>query len=76
MNFFKKWIADCQKDSPLAYDVTSFSTYAKAVTDTVRGCNRDGDKLPQINLGCYLSYQNGMPLFEASEKRHMRSRAS
>ena len=63
MEFFRAWIRRQQQHQHLAYDVTSFSSYAKGIADTEWGYNRDGDRLPQINLGCYLGEQNGLPMF-------------
>ena len=64
MSFFKSWIG-IQKQTPefLAYDVTSFSSYAKGIQETEWGYNRDGDRLPQLNLGCYMCKDSGTPLF-------------
>ncbi|MDR2352287.1 MAG: transposase [Deltaproteobacteria bacterium] len=63
MDFFKKWVARQAPGKFLAYDVTSFSTYAKDIIDSEWGYKRDGDKLPQINLGCFLSEDSGLPVF-------------
>ncbi|MDR1608993.1 MAG: transposase [Deltaproteobacteria bacterium] len=63
MAFFRKWSAIHVPGSFLAYDVTSFSTYAKNIADSEFGYNRDGDKLPQINFGCYVSQSSGLPVF-------------
>jgi len=63
MTFFRAWAADRAAGQAIAYDVTSFSTYAKGITDAEWGYNRDGDRLPQVNLGCYLSQQSGLPIF-------------
>jgi transposase len=63
MNFFRKWVDGNLTESHLAYDVSSFSSYAKGLKEAEWGFNRDGDKLPQINLGCYLSHTGGIPLF-------------
>jgi transposase len=64
ISFFKSWI-DTQKHNTryLAYDVTSFSSYAEGIEDTEWGYNRDRDKLPQINLGCYTCEERGLPMF-------------
>jgi transposase len=63
MAFFRAWAT--RRDGPqyLAYDVTSFSTYARGVGDAEWGHNRDGERLPQINLGCYLDQATGLPVF-------------
>jgi len=63
MAFFKNWVSIQPRQEYLAYDVTSFSTYATGIHDAEWGYNRDKEKLPQINLGCYLSQNDGMPLF-------------
>jgi transposase len=63
MEFFKAWIDINKSIKYLAYDVTSFSTHAKSIIDSEFGYNRDGDSLPQINLGCYLAYETKMPIF-------------
>jgi transposase len=63
MEFFKSWLSHNNIDGYLAYDVTSFSTYAKKIVDAQWDSNLDGEKLPQINLGCYLSYKTNLPIF-------------
>jgi len=63
MAFFKEWIALRPQNKYLAYDITSFSTYATGIHDAEWGYNRDKENLQQINLGCYLSQDDGMPLF-------------
>jgi transposase len=77
MSFFRLWTDTHRQDSFLAYDVTSFSSYAKGIEDAEWGYNRDGDKLPQINMGCYLGYESALPLFYVTypgsiiDKSHM-----
>jgi transposase len=77
MAFFTSWAREHPKDRYLAYDVTSFSSYAKGIEDTEWGYNRDGDKLPQINLGCFMGYESALPLFYVTypgsivDKSHM-----
>jgi transposase len=61
--FFKDWVALQPHDEYYAYDVTSFSSYATGISDAEWGYNRDGDRLPQINLGCYLGQKSGLPTF-------------
>ena len=63
MAFFQKWVGRHGLSGYLSYDVTSFSSYAEGVRDLEWGYNRDGDRLPQINLGCYLAQENGLPMF-------------
>src|SRR5215469_11582080 len=63
LSFFKEWIAVSNVQGLIAYDVTSFSSYAEGIADLEWGYNRDGDRLPQINLGCYVSQETRLPLF-------------
>jgi len=63
MAFFREWAAMQSVNDYIAYDVTSFSSYAGDIMDTEWGYNRDGEKLPQINFGCYLGQQSGLPIF-------------
>jgi transposase len=77
MAFFKSWIAIQALTQYLAYDVTSLSSYAKGIEDTEWGYNRDGEKLAQINMGCYLGEESGLPMFYVTypgsivDKSHM-----
>jgi hypothetical protein len=66
MAFFRAWVAHRAAPAYLAYDVTSFSTYAQGLDDAEWGHNRDGDKLPQINFGCYLDQGSTLPVFYAT----------
>jgi transposase len=63
MAFFKGWVSANARQGYISYDVTSLSSYAEGVRDLEWGYNRDGDKLPQINLGCYLAQENRLPMF-------------
>jgi len=63
MAFFKAWVSRHKSRAYLAYDVTSLSSYAEGIQDTEWGYNRDGDRLAQLNLGCYLSQESSLPVF-------------
>ena len=63
MAFFRGWIRANAKRGYISYDVTSFSSYAEGIRDLEWGYNRDGEKLPQINLGCYLAQESRLPMF-------------
>ena len=77
MAFFKAWVLQQANNEYFAYDVTSFSSYATGITETEWGYNRDKEKLPQINLGCYLGQKSGLPIFYVTypgsivDKSHM-----
>ena len=63
MAFFRRWVAHQAHNDYYAYDVTSFSSYAEGIPETEWGYNRDGEKLPQINLGCYIGQKSRLPVF-------------
>ena len=63
MVFFRAWATRRQGPAYLAYDVTSVSTYSEGIGDAEWGYNRDGERVPQINLGCYLDQDSGLPVF-------------
>ena len=63
MSFFRSWVALQSPDEYYAYDVTSFSSYSTGLPDVEWGYNRDKDKLPQINFGCYLGQISKLPVF-------------
>jgi transposase len=63
MDFFREWVSANADQGYASYDVTSFSSYAEGVKELEWGYNRDGDRLPQINLGCYLAQGSRLPMF-------------
>ena len=63
MGVFREWVSLQPEDEYYAYDVTSFSSYAIGISDLEWGYNRDKEKLPQINLGCYLGQKSKLPVF-------------
>ena len=62
-NFFEQWISLTLKDDTVCYDVTSVSSYSKNITDVEYGYNRDGEDLPQFNIGMFCSETSKMPLY-------------
>lgn len=61
--FFKLWVNKASSDGSIFYDVTSFSSYAQEMTAVERGYNRDGEDLPQYNLGMFCEERNKTPLY-------------
>lgn len=61
--FFYKWCQIHGEDSSLVYDITSFSSYSSLIELLEYGYNRDGENLPQINLGLVASMDSRLPLF-------------
>ena len=49
--FFKKWVARYgQSSQAVVFDITSLSSYSELLDFLEWGYNRDGEKLPQINI--------------------------
>lgn len=77
MKFFSSWVSHQADNEHIAYDVTSFSSYAEGIAETEWGYNRDKEKLPQVNFGCYLGQESGLPVFYVTypgsivDKSHM-----
>jgi transposase len=63
MGFFRDWVQLNIQNEYIAYDVTSFSTYAKNIDDAEYGYNRDGESLPQINMALYMGQTSLLPMF-------------
>lgn len=61
--FFSSWASAQAGNDYVAYDVTSFSSYSEGIADLEWGYNRDGEKLPQINLAMYLGVNSRLPVF-------------
>lgn len=61
--FFKYWVSANNPDEYNAYDITSISSYCTNSELTEYGYNRDGDDLPQLNLGVFFGEQSKLPKF-------------
>lgn len=46
-----------------AYDSTSISSYSEALTQVQYGKNKDGDRLPQLNLLLVFGEKSGLPFY-------------
>ena len=62
-SFFSSWASAQAGNDYVAYDVTSFSSYSEGIADLEWGYNRDGEKLPQLNLAMYLGVNSRLPVF-------------
>jgi hypothetical protein len=61
--FFKRWTATIAEKDCLCYDLASVSSYGE-MNEYVRwGHNRDGENLPQINLGMIFGQSSGLPVY-------------
>jgi len=63
MNFSDHWIAMHPNIKSIYYDITSVSSYSVNNNYVEWGHNRDGECLPQINIGIMCSRETGLPLF-------------
>lgn len=62
-NFFARWIKTAFHDGSVFYDVTSISSYSDGMPWVERGYNRDGDDLPQYNIGMFCDEESRLPLY-------------
>jgi transposase len=62
-NFFTRWVNTALTGGSVCYDVTSVSSYSKTITDVEYGYNRDGEDLPQFNIGMFCDETNKLPLY-------------
>ncbi len=62
-NFFSRWIDVNRQKDVYAMDITSVSSYSELIDFVRWGYNRDGEKLPQINLLMLTGVTSHMPLY-------------
>jgi transposase len=62
-HFFTEWIKYRNEREYIAYDVSSISTYSRNVDIAEWGYNRDGEKLPQFNIGMYYGVTSKTPVY-------------
>jgi transposase len=60
--FWRKWGNLHGKNRNLVFDITSISTYSTNMVLDEFGHNRDGESLPQINVGMLFADRPGRPL--------------
>lgn len=60
--FFIKWCEKVSENDYLCYDITSVSSYSELNEYVKYGYNRDGEKLPQINLGMLFGQKSRLPV--------------
>ena len=60
--FFRKWISTHKDTGGLIFDITSISSHSKLNSWVEWGYNRDGELLPQLNLGAIVAEDLGLPL--------------
>jgi transposase len=65
MQFWDLWSNHIEENEYLALDITSISSYANLIHELEYGYNRDGDKLPQINLCMLFGEKSALPAFSS-----------
>lgn len=60
--FFRKWYEKISDNDYLCYDITSISSYSELNEYVKYGYNRDGEKLPQINLAMLFGQNSRLPV--------------
>ena len=63
LDFFKSWAKHRAEQEYIAFDITSISSYSQLIEAVEYGYNRDGEDLPQINLGMLFGQTSLLPLF-------------
>jgi len=63
MEFFKKWGKYRSEQEYIAFDITSISSYSNLIEMVEIGYNRDGENLPQINLGMLFGETSLLPIY-------------
>jgi transposase len=61
--FFREWVRFRSEQEYIAYDVTSVSTSSKGIDIAEWGYNRDGESLPQINIGMFHGSESKLPVY-------------
>jgi transposase len=62
--FFREWGKYRSEREYLALDITSISSYSRKIETVEWGYNRDGEKLPQVNLCMLLGEQSRLPVYQ------------
>ena len=58
-----EWVAVGRTREIVCHDVTSVSSYSRTMTDVECGYNRDGEDLPQFNIGLFCDQSSKRALY-------------
>jgi transposase len=64
-SFYKMWCSHRSEMEYLALDITSTPSYSELIDSVEWGYNRDGEKLPQINICLLMGYQSRYPIYQS-----------
>ncbi|GHU74385.1 hypothetical protein FACS1894188_02430 [Clostridia bacterium] len=62
-SFYEKWDETMQEQEYFALDITFVSSYSELIGDVAWGYNRDGEKLPQINICILVGEKSRLAIF-------------
>ena len=62
--FYQLWCACRYEREYLALDITSTSSYSELIDDVAWGHNRDGEKLPQVNICMLMGEESRLPVYQ------------
>lgn len=60
--FLSRWVQSQKDVKAVVYDITSLSTYSESLDFAEWGYNRNGESLPQVNLGVVFGQPSELPL--------------
>lgn len=63
LGFQEQWISHLQPIDALYYDITSASSFSTQVDFVEWGYNRDGESLPQVNIGVVFCNKRSLPIY-------------
>lgn len=63
LDFFRRQTKRRLEKEYLAYDTTSISSYSELLKQVKYGRNKDGERLPQINLAMVFGEKSGLPVY-------------
>ena len=63
--FYHLWCSHRSESEYLALDITSTSSYSELIDGVEWGYNRDGEKLPQINICLLMGFESRYPIYQS-----------
>ena len=63
-DFYQLWCSLRSETEYLALDITSTSSYSELIESVEWGYNRDGERLPQVNICLLMGYQSRYPIYQ------------
>jgi len=62
IKFLSAWAKERKDNKFIIFDITSISSYSKLIESVEWGYNREGENLPQINLGIIFGEPSSLPV--------------